>query len=225
MGWSWVSSIGLHAVVFGLLLSHLATSRVSVAVRAEPDAVCSPTTFMIESDERGDEGTATRTAIQAPAAIGQRPAPALEGMTSETVGGTRVLATADAQFSSPTAMIPLAAPSLLHEPAPPSPPGVHVSLASAEESATAPVPVHGNPAPRYPDECRRKEQRGTATLRVRVRPDGSVESVALERSSGVALLDESAIDAARGWRFAPARIGGAAVTADVVLPISFTIRR
>lgn len=49
----------------------------------------------------------------------------------------------------------------------------------------------------YPDAARRDGLEGTVWLRFRIGPDGSVEQVEVDRSSGHALLDDAAITAVR----------------------------
>ncbi len=49
----------------------------------------------------------------------------------------------------------------------------------------------------YPDAARRDGLEGTVWLRFRIAPDGSVEQVEVDRSSGHALLDDAAITAVR----------------------------
>ena len=83
-----------------------------------------------------------------------------------------------------------------------------------------------NPHPAYPEAARAAGQQGTVQLRVRVNSDGLVSSVALARSSGFPLLDERALSTVRDrWTFKPARIGGIAVTSEVIIPIRFTLDR
>ena len=81
-----------------------------------------------------------------------------------------------------------------------------------------------NPEPIYPEELRRQRIGGTVLLRVVIRPDGSLESVVLEKSSGYTALDESALAAVKQWRFQPARRGAVATRFEAVLPIRFAIR-
>jgi|GEM_PF-2166509 len=81
-----------------------------------------------------------------------------------------------------------------------------------------------NPKPPYPMIARRIGAQGEVLLRVLVRQDGSVGSVELARSSGFALLDESATRTVRdNWRFIPARLGGAPVESWVEVPIKFVL--
>jgi len=56
-----------------------------------------------------------------------------------------------------------------------------------------------------------------------IRADGRIGTVRVKRSSGYALLDDSALEAVRAWRFEPARRMGAAVDAWVEIPIRFKL--
>ncbi len=89
---------------------------------------------------------------------------------------------------------------------------------------TGPAPAAGNPPPDYPAEARRKGQEGTVVLRVIIEPDGRVAGATVARSSGFELLDRAALDAARVWRFLPARDGDAAVRCTADLPVEFVLR-
>jgi periplasmic protein TonB len=66
--------------------------------------------------------------------------------------------------------------------------------------------------PIYPSVSRKLNEQGTVTLMIYVLPDGRVGDVRVDKSSGFPRLDEAAVQAARkGWRFRPAKQGGAAV--------------
>ena len=80
-----------------------------------------------------------------------------------------------------------------------------------------------NPAPVYPSLSRRMGEEGRVLLRAYVLPSGHPESVELRQSSGSARLDEAALAAVRKWRFVPARRGGEAVAAWVLVPITFRL--
>lgn len=86
-------------------------------------------------------------------------------------------------------------------------------------------PSYGvNPKPVYPLLARRSGAQGEVVLRIHVRPDGSVATVELARSSGFALLDESATRTVReSWRFIPARLDGVAIESWVEVPIKFVL--
>jgi len=81
-----------------------------------------------------------------------------------------------------------------------------------------------NPKPPYPLIARRIGAQGEVLLRVLVRPDGSVATVELARSSGFPLLDESATRTVRdNWRFIPAQLDGTPVESWVEVPIKFVL--
>ena len=101
-----------------------------------------------------------------------------------------------------------------------------VATASAEAPLTPPVfnaAYLRNPPPRYPLAARRNGEQGTVTLRVLVDREGLPASVAVEKTSGFAPLDNAAREAVRAWRFAPARRGSQAVEAWVLVPVVFRL--
>lgn len=112
---------------------------------------------------------------------------------------------------------------------PPAP----VAAAEPVAAPAAPAPVTPpdfsadylkNPAPRYPLEARRAREQGTVRLKVLVTPDGRVGEIRVLRSSGHDRLDEAALKAVRGWRFAPARQAGTPVAAWVIVPVPFQLQ-
>lgn len=80
-----------------------------------------------------------------------------------------------------------------------------------------------NPPPAYPPESRQLGEQGKVLLRVLVNANGAVEQVNLRKSSGYQRLDQAAQDTVQHWRFVPAKRGEQAVTAWVVVPISFSL--
>ena len=80
-----------------------------------------------------------------------------------------------------------------------------------------------NPPPRYPLAARLNGEQGTVTLKVLVTRDGLPNSVALEKTSGSALLDAAALQTVRRWRFVPARVAQDPVDAWVIVPIVFRL--
>jgi protein TonB len=86
-------------------------------------------------------------------------------------------------------------------------------------------PEYGvNPKPPYPLIARRLGAQGVVMLRVQVREDGSVALVELARSSGFAVLDDSAVRTVRdSWRFIPAQLDGTPVASWVEVPIRFVL--
>jgi periplasmic protein TonB len=82
-----------------------------------------------------------------------------------------------------------------------------------------------NPAPIYPVASRSVGEQGRVLLRVLVSPEGEPREVLVGTGSGYERLDLAALDAVRRWKFVPARRGLEAVTAWVIVPIQFTLRR
>jgi protein TonB len=80
-----------------------------------------------------------------------------------------------------------------------------------------------NPAPAYPALARRMREQGKVTLRVLVSAAGTTERVEIRASSGSGRLDRAAEETVRRWRFVPAKQGTQAVSAWVLVPISFVL--
>lgn len=86
----------------------------------------------------------------------------------------------------------------------------------------APRSLEASP-PRYPPEAARAGAAGTAVLVITVAASGEIEDVQVEKSSGHPLLDTAAIEAARTWKFSPAREAGQAVAGRVRMPVDFNM--
>lgn len=82
-----------------------------------------------------------------------------------------------------------------------------------------------NPPPSYPAVARERHWEGTVVLRVEVTAEGHPGQVNIDRSSGHEILDEAATEAARQWRFVPAKRGETALSSWVLIPIEFKLRR
>jgi protein TonB len=76
--------------------------------------------------------------------------------------------------------------------------------------------------PRYPRRARRLGKQGRVTMRILIDHRGTVEQVELIEGIPGTDLTDAAIEAARGWRFSPAREAGQPVRVwrDVVLNFS-----
>ena len=97
---------------------------------------------------------------------------------------------------------------------------------TAQVSTTAPIfdaNYLKNPAPEYPTQARRRNIQGSVLLSVIVKEDGTAKMVSIASSSGFTLLDDSAKSAVSRWKFVPAKRGGEAVEAHVIVPIDFKL--
>ena len=78
------------------------------------------------------------------------------------------------------------------------------------------------PAPAYDDAERRAGHAGTTQVVFHVAADGTVVDARVAQTSGWPALDASALEAARRWRFEPARDAeGKAVASQMQVPITF----
>ena len=106
-------------------------------------------------------------------------------------------------------------------------PAAAPSVAAAPREPASPPDFRAaylrNPAPAYPTAARRNGEEGTVTLRVLVSTEGAPREVMLERSSGSSSLDAAALATVKTWRFTPARRGGEAQEAWVLVPIVFRL--
>lgn len=81
-----------------------------------------------------------------------------------------------------------------------------------------------NPKPVYPLVARRRGWEGVVLLRVTVSASGEALEVAVKQGSGYPLLDQAATQTVQQWRFVPARRGETRVTAQVDIPIRFSLQ-
>jgi TonB family protein len=79
------------------------------------------------------------------------------------------------------------------------------------EIKTSPYPVLegipkpiSEPVPKYPDEAKKEGIEGTVIVKILVDIDGTVADVEIFKSSGSALLDQAAVDAALQAKYKPA---------------------
>ena len=107
----------------------------------------------------------------------------------------------------------------------PAPSGIDGAAAGTNATALAPgdrpVPLEGQPPPRYPSAALRRGDSGTVVVRVDVDASGNPGGVALVKRSGSRDLDRAAMEAVRRWRFRPAQQKGQAVAASLEIPFDF----
>lgn len=78
--------------------------------------------------------------------------------------------------------------------------------------------------PHYPKSARRKGLQGRVVVTVTVGTSGKVSSCQISQSSGHSTLDQSAVSAARRYRFRPAKNGlGQAVSVRKAIPFNFQL--
>ncbi len=220
------ASIVLHATVLALSphLRHAhelepprVLSVVLVQPRAEEDKPAAvppvPRPPQAKSPPRGAPPPAQETRVRAPPAA-QAPVPASAAPPADDASPKeeRLAASAPAAVAS--------APSV-------PVPAVPSAFAAAPREPSSPPDFRAaylrNPPPAYPAAARRNGEEGTVTLRVLVSTEGSPRQVTLERSSGSSVLDAAALATVKTWRFSPARRGGEAQEAWVLVPVVFRL--
>jgi TonB family protein len=80
-----------------------------------------------------------------------------------------------------------------------------------------------HPKPDYPKRARREGWEGTVLLEVLIDSQGRPERVAINRSSGFAVLDHAAREAVESWRFRPASLGTRQIASTARVPIVFRL--
>lgn len=73
------------------------------------------------------------------------------------------------------------------------------------------------PSPKYPLEAKRQHLEGTGLYAAHIRPDGSVASVEIVKSSAP-ILDVAAVTALRKWRYRPSKS-----MRVITIPLTFTM--
>ncbi len=80
-----------------------------------------------------------------------------------------------------------------------------------------------NAPPVYPAIAKLRGYEGLVLVNAEILPDGRVGNTAISKSSGYTILDQSAIEAVKLWKFEPAKKAGKPFTIRVKLPIKFVL--
>jgi TonB family protein len=152
---------------------------------------------------------------QPPAPLPARPEPA---PTAAVARPPKRPASARASEQAPA--LPPSAPA-----APSEQPVASAPIPVGREATSAKPRYKRNPEPPYPALARRRRQEGVVLLAVQVDAEGRPETVAVQVSSGFAVLDEAAIAAVEDWEFEPGRLDGTPVRSRVEVPIHFRLGR
>jgi TonB family protein len=90
--------------------------------------------------------------------------------------------------------------------------------AKCEKAVKGQGPVLAKVLPDYPYAARDQHLEGSGSYRLNIKPDGTVSSVTVLKSTGYILLDQAAIHAFRQWRFRPGALHA------LKIPINFTMK-
>jgi TonB family protein len=80
-----------------------------------------------------------------------------------------------------------------------------------------------NTPPVYPAMAKLRGYEGVVLVNAEILPDGRVGNTAISKSSGYTILDQSAMEAVKLWKFEPAKKAGKPFAIRVKLPIKFVL--
>jgi periplasmic protein TonB len=143
-------------------------------------------------------------------------APAETAKTPEEVGTDIPQGDEGELPPAPAGLAPPAPEPVVAAPAPPPP----APIIEAREGAN----YLNNPRPPYPRRALRDGLQGRVILRVRVLPNGKVESARVQTSAGHEALDEAALEVVKSWSFVPATQAGKPIAGWVSVPFEFRIQ-
>lgn len=111
-----------------------------------------------------------------------------------------------------------------------SPPKPQPVVAQSASPTTTPGPLQivdsdfiRKVTPDYPDIAKDENIEGTVTVRVTIGPDGQVADAVITQSSGNALLDDVALNAARDSVFKPPLFDGTPTTREYLIIYTFSL--
>ena len=204
-------AIALHAAVVSLLLQH----------QADRDAITAPraiaVTLLTQAKPEQRVDVKPKPLPVKPRVQQSRPTTAPPVMTVPSEAPTPLVA-------SPPTPAPVAQPEQQVSAAPAAPIPAPPAPAAPVVAPSFTAAYLNNPAPAYPALSRRMGEEGKVMLRVFVNAQGLPDEVQLRTTSGHPRLDDAALTTVRQWKFVPARRGDTAVSAWVLVPISFSLR-
>jgi TonB family protein len=150
------------------------------------------------------------------------PVVAPEGIATETgreplVAPSSFGSIAGVESGSPLSIDGLGVESAVAPPPSPAP----IAPVRLHPGMTAPVKVV-DAAPEYPAIARTARVQGVVILEAVLDVEGRVDSVRVLRS--IALLDQSAVDAVKRWRFTPALLNGQPVSVVMTVTVNFRLQ-
>ncbi len=97
--------------------------------------------------------------------------------------------------------------------------------ASSDRMVSLAIPKYReNSHPRYPMLARSRGEEGVVFVSAEVLANGKVGGLRIKKTSGYRLLDQSALEAVKNWKFEPARRMGIPVAVWVEIPVRFALR-
>jgi TonB family protein len=236
-------AIGSFVAAGAALVSYESGGRAALS-RAEPDArtpgaavgqgqsAATPATRpteppLLEPAPSGTTATPAPTGRRSPSPARRedpRHTPAAAPAAGEPAPAEAPLASAPPRVApAPAASVPAPAgdppPAESAAPAPRAEPAAAIVLKAADPRLQADP---ANAMPRYPQELRDQGVEGVVLLKVRLSRTGGVDDV--QPFTGDSRLAALAIEAVRGWRYAPVLVDGEPVDVNFIARIPFSAR-
>jgi len=98
----------------------------------------------------------------------------------------------------------------------------HMAIQKPAGSDSHPL-YRENPPPGYPEIARQQGYEGVVLVGAEILVNGRVGEAVIRKSSGYAVLDQSAINAVKTWKFEPAKKSGIPYKTWAELPVKFVI--
>jgi periplasmic protein TonB len=224
-----VISLGVHAIVIGavLVIPLFAPLPVPTLIAPglawAPERVVQPVDINLPIPARSHTETSSSNATPERSQTPTIPAPleAPVGIAPET--GREMLS--NGTIDSVTAIERGGGGSVngigITESIPTAPPAVPQGPLRLHQGIQAPRKIV-DVAPKYPALARESRVEGIVILDVIIDETGVVTSTRVLKS--VALLDQSAIEAVRQWKFTPARLNGEAIPIVMTVTVSFRLQ-
>jgi protein TonB len=118
---------------------------------------------------------------------------------------------------------PTAQPETVAEAAPPPQGATTNSGVNERPVVTEPLFAAPPRAPRYPTLARKRGQEGVVWLEIWLDEEGEQQKLQVTASSGLSVLDRSALKAVASWQFKPYELNGVRMASRVKLPIEFNL--
>ncbi len=223
-GWLCLIVIALHAGLYWWLSSNvspkvkIAPEPLQVALIQREVKSANPSPELLPVVEKKTVKQPRQLTKQTPLPTQESPPlPVVERITESSTQASKFEASVSDHATpaeAPQAAAPAATPATVPTQAEPE---------EKEEPPKFGVAYLNNPAPAYPRLSKRAGEQGRVLMKVLVSVEGLPASVEVSKSSGYEQLDAAAMAAVKQWRFEPARKAGKALSAYVMVPLSFSL--
>lgn len=227
-----VISVSLHVLVLGacflFITNPFAGRKTAVSLPAIRATLVSMTDlqWVRPTASKPDRQVMRKPEQETPAAPPQRVAVAAEPSTERSQNVTALLGITSrddrsmkGSFGRPASLSGGAASQVIGKASASG--GGHAAESGASSSS---LPRYrSTPRPIYPAYARERGLEGVVLVTTEVLVNGQVGQVRIKRSSGYALLDQSALEAVKSWRFIPAKKVNAPIVSYVDIPIRFSL--